>query len=166
MPSVLIRSNYDRNKHNLLTAWIILWSIAGLAIIAQFFMPMPDGFLTYLVVWMAFWVYFEFKVVQAYRWRRYGRESISFDGENITLERSIAGRGIPQKFEVGFVKNIRHIERNERSFWFAVTSAYWNMGYDSLVFDYKGREVSFGRDLDMEEGKRVLREVKKLLKHS
>ena len=82
-----IAAYYNHQKQILL----ILWSIAGIGILTQFFLPGTEDMRTYLFVWMAFWLYFEYKVVYAYRWRRFGRERIYFDEERMFISREISG---------------------------------------------------------------------------
>ncbi|MEQ8323844.1 MAG: hypothetical protein RH916_04135 [Vicingaceae bacterium] len=160
--SITINAYYNTGKQRILALWLVLWSLAGFAIITQLFLPMEDGMFTYFVVYIAFWVYFEYKVIYAFRWRKYGQEIISVEGDSLALENRISGRGIPLKFELEFVKNPRPVEVSETSFWHSMNQAYWNIGQESLVFDYKGKEIYFGRELNDSEQKRILKFIQEL----
>ena len=160
---ISIGAFYDKQKQNLLTLWLVLWTIAGLGILSQFLYPMQDGLMIYLFVILSFWVYFEYKVLDAYRWRKYGEEVILFDGEYMSIENRIAGRGIAQQFDLSWIKNLRIVEHKEQYFWQAMNQAYWNIGQESLTFEFKGKEIYFGRDLNPIESKDVLKFLKSQL---
>ena len=40
---IYIRAYYEQQKQQLLTLWLVLWTIAGIGIISQFFFPTEDG---------------------------------------------------------------------------------------------------------------------------
>jgi len=160
---IQIKAFVDKQKQGMLTLWLILWSVAGIGILSQFFGPMDDNFIIYVVVWLAFWVYFEYKAVYAFRWRRYGIEIISSDKEFLSIENQIAGRGLAQQFEKSWIKNLRMVDKKDTSFWQSMNQSYWNIGQEGLVFEFKGRDFYFGRDLNPEECKKVLKYLKKIL---
>lgn len=160
---IRINAFYDSQKQVLLTFWLVLWSFAGIAILSQFIYPMQDGLMIYLIVYLAFWAYFEYKILYAFRWRKYGKEIISSDGEFLSIENRIAGRGLAQRFEQSWIKNLRIADRDEQSFWQIMNQSYWNIGQEGLVFESKGRDFYFGRDLSPEECREVLKFIKNRL---
>ncbi len=113
---------------------------------------------------MAFWAYFEYKVIYAFRWRRYGLERIVIKDEAIYISREISGRGIPQKYEMSWIKDLRIKEVKETNFIAAISRAYWNPGAERIVFKYKGKEIWFGMELNESEAKRILKVLEKKIK--
>ena len=156
---IIIKSYFDINKQNILVLWIILWTIAGIGILSQFFFPQPEGFTTYLIVWLAFWAYFEYKVVLAYRWRKFGLERIVIKDDMVFITREIANRGIPEKYEVNWIKNLKIKEVKKENFIAAISKAYWNPGEEKIVFDYKGKEIHFGMELSDKEVKNIVKRL-------
>ena len=71
---ITIKSFINNKKQKLLLVWIVLFSFCGLAIISQFFGNYNAETKVFFGVYIAFWIYFEFKVIYAYRWRKYGEE--------------------------------------------------------------------------------------------
>lgn len=163
---ISIDSFVESSKQNLLTIWLFLWSLAGIGIISQFFSPITEGLTIYLVVWLAFWAYFEFKVIYAYRWRRFGKEVIKVEEEWISINRVIAGRGIPQKYELSWMKNLRLNDNKKSSFFTAMSQSYWSPGNEQLTFDHKGREIFFGMELSESESKFLLKTLKQMIQKS
>lgn len=163
---IIIKSYYDESKQTMLTLWLILWSVAGLGILSQFFYPAAAGMTSYLVVWIAFWAYFEYKVLYAYRWRRYGLERIEIKDGKLHLTREVAGRGIPQVYDIEWIKNLRLHELKKSNFFIAMSQAYWSPGDEHIQFEYKGKDIFFGLELEDREAKKVLDELKKEFKVS
>lgn len=161
---MIIKARYEQQKQSLLIMWMVLWTLAGLGIVYQFFDQKNSDMTVYLVVWMAFWAYFEYKVIYAYRWRRFGLERISIEDEKLVLSREISGRGIPAKYDLEWIKNMKIREVNPMSFVGAMSKSYWNPVEERLMFNYKGKEVYFGLELSDAEAKKVFSEVSKKIK--
>lgn len=161
---ISIKAYFDSQKQFLLSLWLILWSAAGIGIISQFFTPISSDLTIYLIVWLGFWAYFEYKVIYAYRWRKYGVEKLFFDEESLMISREIAGRAIPAGYIKANIKNVRLYKPESVSVFIALSQSYWSPGDPKLVFDYQGMEVYFGLELSDQEAKRLVDLIKKELK--
>ena len=73
---IKIKALLDEKKQQLLLIWIVLFSICGILLFSQIFGDYEKTTLLFFGVYMAFWLFFEFKVIYAYRWRKYGVEEI------------------------------------------------------------------------------------------
>ena len=154
---VVIHAYQDHAKTNLLMVWVILWTLAGVGIISQFFVDQVEGFTTYLIVWLGFWAYFEYKVIYAFRWRKLGLERIRLDEGILQISREIAGRSLPARYEVDWIKNFRLKTVNEKNITYALSKGYWNPGDERILFDYKGKEILFGMELAENESKKLVK---------
>lgn len=152
---IRIKAFYDKGKQSILIVWLVLWSCAGIGIAAQFFVPHDESMNTYLLVWLGFWAYFEYKVIFAYRWRMWGVEELLLDGDEMILLKKIKDRGIPRKFETNLVRNPEALKEEENSFIKMMSTAYWNVGKERLVFEYGGKDVFFGKELSEKESKNI-----------
>ena len=158
---IVIKALFKQQQQTLLIVWMVLWNIVGLAVLSQFFTDQAEGFAIYLVVWMGFWAYFEYKVIYAYRWRKTGKERISLIEEQLIIQREIAGRSIPSKFDVGFIKNLKIRNEEEKSILTAMGKGYWSPSNEKITFDYKGKEIQFGMELEENDAKNILKRLKK-----
>jgi len=161
---IIIKSYFDVGKQNMLILWLILWTIAGIGILSQFFFNQPDGFTIYLIVWLAFWAYFEYKVIFAFMWRKNGLERIIVKDDVVTINREISGRGIPELCNRKSIKNLKLKEIKETNFISAMNMAYWKPGGERIVFDCEGRSIHFGMELNDKEAKNILMHFSKSLK--
>lgn len=163
---ISVKAYFDSQKQFLLSLWLILWSVGGIGIVTQFFTPLSSELKIYLVVWLGFWAYFEYKVIYAFRWRRYGIEKLLFEEESLLISREIAGRAIPARYDRNKIKNVRLYKPEKVSVFIALSQSYWSPGDPKLVLDYQGLEVNFGLELSDSEAKKLVDLVKKELKEN
>lgn len=162
--NIIIDSYQDEKKQKLLTAWLILWSLSGIAIITQFFLGYSSEEKVFMVIWLAFWAYFEFKVVKAFRWRKSGREVIRMNDETLVYFREIGGRGLPQKFNLHFIKEIKRYEPDMKQFSKVMADSYWVISGETLAIEAGGKLIPFGLRLNKQESNMVLKEMKEHIK--
>jgi hypothetical protein len=162
--SIVILSMVNKAKNRLLLLWIILWSVSGLIVLSQFFtMPDPNA-KTAIIVWMGFWVYFEYKIFSAYLWRKSGKEKIKIKEKKIFYKRDVSGKGKIKTFEIDFIKDLRIIEPKENSFTENLNNSYWVIAGEKIAFDYYGKEIKLGLQLDEIDTKALLKLIKNEIK--
>ena len=160
---ITIKAFGDSRKQKILLLWIVLFSLCGIAIMSQFFGDYDNETKVFFGVYVAFWLFFEFKVVYAYRWRKYGVERIIVDKENITLIKEIGKRGITQKYPLNEISNLGVFANKDSDFVKSITSSYWNINKYTLAFNYQETPIPFAIDLSPKEAKLVLKEIKRVL---
>jgi hypothetical protein len=142
------------DKQSWLFAWVILWTFCGLVMFYQYTVEHADeNFITFLIIWTGFWFYFEYKVVYAYRWRKFGKEIITFKGEHLTLLRLVGKRGIPRSYHLEYIKNVRLFDSGANSFFKVMNDSYWIISGEQLAFDYQGKTIVFGLELSERDAK-------------
>lgn len=159
-----IKAFKDNAKQKMLLVWIVLFSLCGLAILSQFFFDYDNSSKVFFAVYLAFWFFFEFKVIYAYRWRNSGLEKIILNETDIILIKEIGKRGISQTIDVKEISNLKRNEPDEPSFIKSINSSYWNINKYSLTFDYQGKAVPFAIDLDKNEAIKLLKEIQHFLR--
>lgn len=161
---ITIKPHYDQLNQKLLIVWICLWTLVGLALIYQLFLLQNDGIKTFLLVWLAFWAYFEFKVIYAYRWRIYGKEIIEIQKDKIVYSKLISARGIPIEYEKDQIRQLDYIEDKSIGFFQQISAAYWNPGKEKIQFLYGGKTIRFGMELKESEARNVVSVLKSVLR--
>ena len=154
----------NETKQKILLVWIILFSGCGLAIFSQLFFDYDKFIKLFFAIYLVFWMFFEFKVIYAYRWRNAGIEKIVINTTEIILIKEIGNRGITQILNMNEISNLRFFEIDESSFLKSINSSYWNINKYSLAFDYQGKPIPFAIDMDKNEAKKLLREIEQFLK--
>lgn len=158
--SIVILSLTDKLKSRYLFAWLLLWSLSGIIVLSQYFIMPDQNTKTAIIVWMGFWIYFEFKILNAYFWRKSGQEKIKLRDNKLLYKRDVSGRGKIKTYETDYIKDLRIIEPKENSFSESLSSSYWVIAGEKLAFDYYGKEIKFGIQLEESEAKALLKVIK------
>lgn len=161
--SIVIVSAIEKKKIALLFTWLFLWSIGGVIVFVQLFIIKEAETKVALAVWLAFWTYFEYKIIIAFLWRKSGVEKIKLRANSLFYKRSIAGRGKVRNFQFDFIKDFKTITPKENSFSESVNNSYWVIAGERLTFDYMGKEIKFGIQLPEKEADQLYRIIKKTL---
>jgi hypothetical protein len=159
--SIVIVSLSEKTKNILLFSWLFIWTVSGFIVLAQFFMMNDKNAKVMLMVWLGFWVYFEYKIFRAYMWRKHGVEKIKLREKKLFYKREIAGKGKIQVYEFDFMKDLRILELKENSFADNMNNAYWAVGGERLAFDYYGKEIKLGLQLNDDEAGELLKIIKR-----
>jgi hypothetical protein len=170
--SIIIYPKRERWKEALLVAWVIGFTFVGFYMIFLILYGLdtidnsalkgdPQEVLRnqkiYLSVFIAFWVYFEYKVVYGLLWLLFGKELIRIDGEKLSLKNSIFSFGKAKKYFNDNIKKIELIEQKPFSFGFDYENAFWRKGTDSLLFEYLNKTIPFGKKISEKEAKLLMR---------
>jgi hypothetical protein len=159
--SVIIISFSEKTKNILLFSWLFIWTVSGFVVLSQYFMISDKDSRVMLMVWLAFWAYFEYKSFKALMWRKYGVEKIKLRENKFFYKKEIAGKGKINSYEFDFIKDLRILELKENSFADNMNNAYWAIGGERLAFDYYGKEIKFGLQLNDEEAATLLKMLRK-----
>lgn len=159
--SIIIISFSEKAKNILLFSWLFIWTVSGFVVLSQYFIIGDKNAKAMLMVWLAFWAYFEYKSFRALMWRKYGVEKIKLRENKLFYKREIAGKGKINIYEFDFIKDFRVVEFKENSFSDNMSNAYWAIGGEQLAFDYYGKEIKFGLQLNEEETNALYKLIKK-----
>ncbi len=161
--TITIKAYLDEKKQKMLLIWIVLFSVCGLAIFSQFFENYDNGTKVFFGVYIAFWLFFEFKVIYAYRWRKLGYEQIEVEGSEIRLVKCIGKRGITQSFNKEDVKKVDFIKDENSKFVKSMNESYWNINKYHLVLETEMAKIPFAIDIEKNDVKKILIEIKNTL---
>lgn len=159
---IVIKAFLDKKKQQILLVWILLFSLCGIAIIAQFFEDYNAETKVFFGVYIAFWIFFEFKVLYAYRWRKYGEEKIIIDQDQLILIKTIGKRGVTQQFKLEDITKIDFFKDESGGFAKSMNTSYWNINKYHIVLNLKDSIVPFGIDLENKDAKNIINELRKL----
>ncbi|MBL4594482.1 MAG: hypothetical protein JKX68_11810 [Flavobacteriales bacterium] len=157
---IVIKAFYDENKQKMLLLWIVLFSFCGIAILSQFFEDYDSGTKVFFGVYVAFWLFFEFKVIYAYRWRKYGEEKIIIENNQLFLIKTIGKRGITQQFSLDEIKSIDFYKDANGGFVKSMNTSYWNINKYQLMIELEKTVIPFAIDLENRDAKQLLNEIR------
>jgi hypothetical protein len=155
--SIVIISQSEKIKNILLFAWLFIWTVSGIIVFAQYFIIPDPNTKVMLIVWLGFWIYFEFRIFKAFMWRKFGLEKIKLRENKFFYKRDIAGKGKVKVYDFDFIKDLRLTEAKENSFADNMNNSYWMVGGEKIAFDYYGKEIKFALQLDENESKALFK---------
>ena len=156
---VVVKAYFDDKKQMMLILWIFLFSLCGFAILTQFFEDYDAGTKVFFGVYVAFWLFFEFKVIYAYRWRKYGEEKIIIENDQIFLIKTIGKRGVTQQFNLKEIKKIDFFKNPNAQFIKSMNTSYWNINKYHLVLHLENTSIPFAIDIVNGDAKKILNEL-------
>jgi hypothetical protein len=161
---IIIKAFIDAKKQTMLLVWIFLFSLCGLSIVSQFFEDYESSYKIVFGVYVAFWLFFEFKVIYAYRWRKYGEERVIIENNQITLLKTIGKRGVTQNYNLDEIKKIDFLKNDGSSFIKSMNSSYWNINKYHLALYLENTVIPFAIDVENKDAKHILNELRKFEK--
>ena len=105
----------------------------------------------FMFVWLAFWVWFEYRIFNAWLWRKSGKEVIRFSPECTELSFEINKRGLVRKYDTSLIQQLHNVEVKKGLFTRNFYSSFWVVGGETIGFQCSGAEVTFGRQLSEDE---------------
>jgi len=170
--SIIIYPKRTRWKEALLFAWTAGFSIAGFYMIYLLFGGLetidnsglkgdPKEILRnqkiYVGVFVGFWIYFEYKVVKGWLWVVLGKELIRITKDSIQIKNSIMSYGKLNQYFFENIKNMDLVKHERLSFGFDYENAFWRKGTDNIIFEHRGKSISFGRKLNEKDSRLLFR---------
>jgi hypothetical protein len=162
--SLVILPTDDKKKTNLLFIWLMAWSVSGVIVIANYFMLTQEKAKMFVIVWLAFWAYFEYKIVKVYMWKRFGKEKIWTKNGKLLYQQDINGKGKINEFDLNLISEINLIEINPGSIADTFSQTFWVKGGERIEFSCQGKITRFGMQLDDNDAKKIITVLKKHLK--
>ncbi len=143
--------------------WLLAWSVSGVLVFANYFTVTDKDAKLMLMVWLAFWAYFEFKIGKAYMFRRFGKEKLWIKGETLFYQREIKGRGKISEFNKELINEMKLIETKDTNFFQFFNNSFWVIGGETISFSYASKVIRLGVQLEPQDAKKLLEQIRKQL---
>jgi hypothetical protein len=161
--SIVILPTVDKKKLRLMFLWLFAWSVCGVIVFANYFRVYDRDSKLFIIIYLAFWAYFEFNIVRAYIWKRYGREKLWVQNGQLNYQREINRKGKVRTWTVDLVSRFRLVPFRLQNLADNFYQSFWVKGGERIEFDVQGKTYRVGMQITDEEAGAVLREVNKLL---
>ena len=162
--SVEIFGRSTRWKESLLFGWAVAWTICGLYILAFLFGPISTEERFFLMAYLAFWAYFEYKVVYAWLWRKFGKEVLYTSDGNLFIKNDLFGKGEEKKYFLENIQNLGIINHDKSSFSWAFGNSFWVVGGEMIGFDYMGQKIVIAKQIEDADAEQLSKLLKKYFK--
>ena len=163
--TILISSKVEKWKESLLFGWMTLWLLIGLTLIyflvsRNYVQPdstkeMMNQSRLFLIIFLVFWAYFAYRIIKVYLWRKKGVEYIKINSDSFLIKRAFGKMGTAKSYNYNEMRELELINQSARSFANVMGSSFWDISNETLNFEFQGKVVNFGIQLDTEEAKKV-----------
>lgn len=150
-------------KSVLLYSWFSMYTTIGVLVSLQFFEDYTKEQKMILFVFMAFWLFFFFKIGKAVLWQAKGKELMKLNDQAFTIKKSIFNYGKANEYFYENIKKIRVYEPTTNGFEDYFQNVYFFVGGEKLVFDYAGKEIRFARKLNEKDTKLLFQYLTKTI---
>jgi hypothetical protein len=163
--SVVISPRLSPLKRNLLVLWLLLWTLCGAYIFyARTEMPEGSAQRQYFLAFLAFWAYFELRMLRVVLWRLKGFELWRVKDGRLTVKDSILGLGSANHYFIENIKQLGFLQIDLSSFKWQLNESPWVIGGERIGFEHLGKKVVIGKGLHNEEAKQLVLELKRAMK--
>jgi len=157
---IRIGSKIPASQFAMLSAWLLAWTIAGLYVLTQVFSVQDDSRI-FMIVWLAFWAYFEYRIGSVWLWRKYGREVFRIEGDEVQLRFEVAYGGRAEVFSKADLKGFHNLDKDKSAFVKSFYSSFWVVGGETIGFFHKGRIKMFGRQISTNDADKLIGLIQK-----
>lgn len=162
--TIHISGKIPQSQFMMLTAWLLAWTICGIFVISQLFSDLPQETKSFMLVWLGFWVYFEYKIGTAWLWRKFGKEILNLKKGESTLEYENKIGGKVFSFETSGIRDLELLESKKGVFIKNYYDSFWVVGGESISFIISGKIRMFGRQLNPKDAEKLLLLIKTKLR--
>jgi hypothetical protein len=161
--SIVILATNSRRKLGVMFLWLIAWTVCGLVVFVNYFKLQEQNVKMFIIVYLSFWAYFEYKIVRAFVWKKFGREKIWVQDGILNYQREINKKGKIYKYNLDLVQNLKIIELSNASWADTINQSFWVKAGERLEFSAQAKIVRFGLQLNETEAHTVFKELNNLI---
>lgn len=162
--SLVILPSDDKKKVNLMFLWLLAWSVSGVIVIINYFTLQQESAKLFIVIWLAFWAYFEFKIVRVYMWKRFGKENLWIKNGTLFYQQDINGKGKIKEFDTNLISEFNIIALTKGSIADTFSQTFWVKGGERIEFACQSKIIKFGMQLNDEDAGKIITALHKFLK--
>lgn len=158
--TVVISGKVEKWQESLLTVWMFAWTFCGVYVFTQ----LIEGHYAkeerlIMFVYEVFWTYFEWKLIYAFVWRKWGDEIIKVSSESIRIKNNIKNYGKVKNYFIENIDQLQLINLPTKSFAKIMGNSFWNITEKTISFSYFDKLISFGIQLNKKESKKILKVI-------
>lgn len=161
--SIVILPDKDKKKLALMFLWLLAWTACGIIVLLNYVKLQNQNAKLFIIVYLSFWAYFEFKILRAFTWKRLGKEKLWIQNNLLHYQREINGKGKIRTYNLDLVGDLKMLDFNPASFSDYINQSFWIQGGEKLEFTSQAKTIRFGMQISEAEARSILRELKNFL---
>lgn len=131
----------------LLGLWLAGWTFCGVVFLYFLAQSQTQGEHVMMLICVAVWAYFEFRVGRVLLWRLKGVEHITIRPGELEIRNALLGKGKANVFKLQHVHKFTESKESTRNFLAFLDNSFWIMGGDRFQFTYLDKTYLMGKYL-------------------
>lgn len=154
--SLVILGRLQGNTPKYRILWAIAWVIIGLVLTLEAKrIGVTGDERMILLIFMAFWGYYLYRIIKAIRWHQVGKEMLMMKGEYLIHKNSFGQIGKSKQYHLANVQPMQIKEKTEG--WGALfEDSFWSIGRATIELAIDGRTLQIGFRLDKGSANKVI----------
>lgn len=161
--SIVILATNDKTKLRIMFLWLMAWTVCGLIVFANYFKATDQNAKLFIIIYLAFWLYFEFNIIRTFMWKRNGKEKLWIKDGKLHYQREINGKGKIQEFDLNLISPLELLELKPTRFADTINQSFWIKGGERLQFFSQSKVVLLGMQISDEEAKKIMKDINPML---
>ncbi len=161
--SIVILPGLDKKRLVALFVWLFAWTVCGFIVLANYFQTTNKDVRLFIIVYMAFWAYFEFNMIRAFMWKRSGKEKLWIQQGILYYQRELNRKGKILEFNASLVSDVEIIDLRPTRLADTISQSFWVKGGERLEFKVQGKTYLFGMQITDTEANTLRTEINKVL---
>lgn len=161
--SIVILPGLEKKQLAALFFWLFAWTVCGVIVLANYFQTNNKDVRLFIIVYMAFWAYFEFNMVRSFMWKRAGKEKLWVQQGILYYQRELNRKGKIMEFNTSLVSPVEIVELRPTRLADTISQSFWIKGGERLQFTVQGRTYLFGMQITDNEASTLRLEINKVL---
>lgn len=154
--SVVIIANTDKSKITNVLMILVLWLVGGAVVVWNYFTMKDEKAKIMTLIWIAFWLYFDYIMLKALMWLWKGREILKFRDGELFYKKDTGGRGWVNSFDLNKIRNVKAKEQKSGGWLKKFGADYWSTDCDSIRFECEDKEIAMGFNLNEKEVSKIV----------
>lgn len=159
--SIVILPTTNKVKLNLLFFWLLAWSVCGIIVFANYFKIEDKDTKLFMIVYLSFWAYFEFNILRAFIWKKFGKEKLWIADGILHYQREINKKGKIREFNLDLITKVSVIELKATRLSDTINQSFWIKGGERLEFTSQASLIQFGLQISDDEAQSIASEINK-----
>ena len=164
--SIVILPTTDKKKLGAMFLWLLAWTVCGLIVFASYFKLQDKDSKLFVIIYLSFWLYFEYNILRAFVWKKFGREKLWLKEGILHYQREINAKGKINEFNFDLISPLSIIPLYQTSFIDSFYQSFWVKGGERLEFTSQGKTIRLGMQISDEEARTVLNETNGFIRRS
>jgi hypothetical protein len=162
--SVVVLASNDKKKLFLLFTWLLAWTVCGIVVFGNYFNAHSRDQKIFIIVYLAFWAYFEINIIRSFIWKRWGKEKIWIQDGILYYQKEVNRKGKIREWNVSLISRVDIIELKPGRWADTLSQSYWIKGGERLQFESQGKIVQFGMQINDSQASEIKRELNRLIR--